>query len=154
MRRPSETTGRSPIRFGLRPRLLGALVFTAAATLAVAALALLTPLESQLRKNQTQVVESQVSAAQTRLGEIKQFAPNGSYRTRVKKAAFVLAASDHVTVVVWTRRLRHLADTDHDVDARLASDLARWGFTAPTANAKAGKSEEINSVLYLSLIHI
>jgi hypothetical protein len=47
---PAAPTAR-PIRFGLRPRLLGALVLTSAVTLAVAALALLAPLESQLRHN-------------------------------------------------------------------------------------------------------
>ena len=150
MRRRSETTARSPIRFGLRPRLLAALVFTAAATLAVAALALLTPLESQLRKNQTNLVAAQVSAAQTQLGEIKQFAPGGSYRARVKQVAVRLAATDHATVVVWTRRLRHLADTNHDIDALLPSDLARWGFTAPTIAARVPKPEEINNVLYVA----
>jgi signal transduction histidine kinase len=148
MRRRSETTGRSAIRFGLRPRLLAALVFTSAATLAVAALALLAPLESQLRNNQRTLIGAEVNAAQTRLGTIALSAPHGSYRTRVKGASLKLAALDHVTVVVWTRNLSHFADTDHDVDARLSSDLARWGFTAPTASAKQGKSEEVNNVLY------
>ena len=152
MRRPSETASaaaRSPIHFGLRPRLLAALVFTAAATLAVAALALLTPLESQLRRNQTSLIESQVSAAQTRLGTIAPFSRKGSYHHRVQQAALQLAASDHATVVVWTRRLRHLADTDRDVDATIPADLARWGFTAPGNLARVPKPEEADNVLYV-----
>jgi signal transduction histidine kinase len=147
---PAATAGRSPIRFGLRPRLLAALVFTAAATLAVAALALLTPLESQLRRNQTILVQSQVGAAQTRLGTIAPISPRGSYHHRVQQAALQLQANDHATVVVWTQHLRHLADTDRDVDANIPSDLALRGFKVRGSVAKVPKAEERDNVLYVA----
>ena len=151
MRRHRESlAGRQPIRFGLRPRLLAALVFTAAATLAVAALALLAPLESQLRKNEQSVLEANVSTAQTRLGTLQLQSPRGSYKKRLTEAAIALATTDHATVVVWTRSLRHLADTDRDTDAQIPTDLARRGFTAATAVAKQPKPEEVNNVLYMA----
>jgi signal transduction histidine kinase len=150
-RRRQSLAGRQPIRFGLRPRLLAALVFTAAATLAVAALALLTPLESQLRKNEQSVLEANVSTAQTRLGTVQLLSPrSGSYKKRIQEAAIALATTDHDTVVVWTRNLRHLADTDRDTDARIPTDLAERGFSAPTAIAKQPRPEEVNNVLYMA----
>jgi signal transduction histidine kinase len=151
-RRRESLAGRQPIRFGLRPRLLAALVFTAAATLAVAALALLAPLESQLRKNEQSVLGANVSTAQTRLGTVQLVSPHrvGSYKKRIQDAAITLATTDHDTVVVWTRSLRHLADTDRDTDAQIPTYLARRGFSAPTPLAKQPKPEEVNNVLYMA----
>jgi len=61
---------RTPLFFGLRPRLLGALVLTAMVTLGVAALALLAPLQSALRSDSEQIVRTEVSSYKAVLGDV------------------------------------------------------------------------------------
>jgi signal transduction histidine kinase len=56
--------------FGLRPRLLAALLLSSAVTLAVAALALLSPLEHRLRADGEATVFSAVAASRAELGDI------------------------------------------------------------------------------------
>ena len=71
MPRPSETQPRrSPLFFGLRPRLLGALALTAIVTLGVAALALLAPLQSQLRGDSESIGRTEVSGYKAVLGDV------------------------------------------------------------------------------------
>ncbi|HEV2813139.1 MAG TPA: HAMP domain-containing sensor histidine kinase [Solirubrobacteraceae bacterium] len=55
--------------YGLRPRLLAALVLTAAVTLLVAALALFGPLQDRLRRDQARNLENAVLAARTGVQE-------------------------------------------------------------------------------------
>ena len=55
---------------GLRPRLLAALLLTSAVTLAVAALALLSPLEQRLREDGESTVITALNASHTEFGEI------------------------------------------------------------------------------------
>lgn len=55
---------------GLRPRLLGALLLSSAVTLAVAALALLSPLEQRLRHDGEASVVTALNSSHTELGEI------------------------------------------------------------------------------------
>jgi signal transduction histidine kinase len=57
--------------FGLRPRLLAALVLTSAVTLAVAALALLSPLEQRLRSDGESGVFQAIGAARPEFEEIR-----------------------------------------------------------------------------------
>ncbi len=56
--------------FGLRPRLLAALVLTSAVSLAFAALALLSPLKNSLRQDSTETVLAAVGAAELGFQEI------------------------------------------------------------------------------------
>ena len=64
--------------FGLRPRLLVALVLTSAVTLAVAALALLGPLEQRLRSSNEQSVLTTVTNAKPRFSELRLDRATGS----------------------------------------------------------------------------
>ena len=71
MPRASETQPRrTPLFFGLRPRLLGALALTAIVTLGVAALALLAPLQSALRSDSEQIVRTEISGYKAVLGDL------------------------------------------------------------------------------------
>jgi hypothetical protein len=62
--------GLSRWQLGLRPRLLAALLLTSAVTLAVAALALLSPLEQRLRTDGEQTVLTALGSARPELDEI------------------------------------------------------------------------------------
>jgi signal transduction histidine kinase len=59
-----------PRLVGLRPRLLGALLLTSAVTLAVAALALLSPLEQRLRQDGEATVDTALNSTHSEFGEI------------------------------------------------------------------------------------
>jgi len=61
----------SPRLLGLRPRLLGALVLTSAVTLAVAALALLSPLEQRLREDGEGSAKAALGASRSEFAEIR-----------------------------------------------------------------------------------
>jgi signal transduction histidine kinase len=61
---------RLPFRFGLRPRLLAALLLTSAVTLAVAALALLSPLENRLRASSESALFTAVATVHSELHEV------------------------------------------------------------------------------------
>jgi signal transduction histidine kinase len=60
---------------GLRPRLLGALLLSSAVTLAVAALALLSPLEQRLRQDGESTVVAALNASHPEFGEITREPP-------------------------------------------------------------------------------
>jgi signal transduction histidine kinase len=68
------TNGRAsrlqPLLLGLRPRLLAALLLTSAVTLAVAALALLSPLEQRLREDGESTVKTALGSSRAELVEI------------------------------------------------------------------------------------
>ncbi len=134
MRRGSESASLTPrVRFGLRPRLLGALVLTAAATLATAALTLLAPLESQLRNNSLNLTEAQAAGAKTQLGVIPLADVNGRpYRHNVHVAADRIDDADQLaTLIVWTRvggGVRQFVATDPRRDERISADLAIRAF--------------------------
>ena len=132
MRRASEPSGlRSRVRFGLRPRLLAALVLTAAVTLATAALALLAPLESQLRRNSVSLTEAVIGGAKTQLGVIALDANGRPDVRKIQKTADKLAdANELAGVLVWTASLHHLADTDPRHYGRASSALAEQAFRA------------------------
>jgi signal transduction histidine kinase len=148
LRRPRESVSRRPpILFGLRPRLLGALVLTAAVTLAVAALALFAPLESQLRKNTINLTEAQVGAIKAALGAIALVSPLDPYRQRVDARADTLRYKDELgSLIVW----RHSGGattqydrTDPRTDAHVKPTLAAEAFTA----AGQPVQQEVDGVL-------
>jgi signal transduction histidine kinase len=137
LRRPRESTSRRPpILFGLRPRLLGALVLTAAATLAAAALALLAPLESQLRTNTTSLTKAQVSAVKAELGEVATTSTHGSYHQHIDQHADAFVDGNHplISLIVWERdrdgRIVQFDRTDPRRDRSVTSALAARAFAA------------------------
>jgi signal transduction histidine kinase len=122
---------RPRVRFGLRPRLLGALVLVAAATLAAAALTLLAPLESQLKANSLSLTKADVLGAKTQLGIIPLLdgQPN---EPRMRQVAETIEDQDHLAgVVVWTAALQHIADTEPRHYRRVPPALALRAFAHP-----------------------
>jgi signal transduction histidine kinase len=147
LRRASESAGLRPrVRFGLRPRLLAALVLTAVVTLATAALTLLAPLESQLRKNSVNLTEAVVAGAKTQLGVIPLLPDGRPNRPRIQQLADRLDdANDLATLIIWARRAGRIVafvDTDRRRDARTSPTLAAKAF-GPKKTAYA----EANGVL-------
>ena len=71
-------------------------------TLGVAALALFTPLESQLRQNTIKLTEAQVSAAKAGLGGLAIVSPNGSYHQRIDRDADAFVERNHLgPMIIW-----------------------------------------------------
>ena len=126
MRRASESAGLRPrVRFGLRPRLLAALVLTAVVTLATAAFTLLAPLQSRLRADSETVAKTLVEGQKTVFGYIPLLADGKPNLAKIRLDARSLDQATKDTVVVWNDRLRRLADTDPDRDALMPPALAR-----------------------------
>ena len=131
MRRGSEPGARRPrLPFGLRPRLLGALVLTAVATLAAAALTLLAPLESQLKANVISVTNADVLDAKTNLGIIP-LLDGTANKPRIRQAVESIEDADHFAgMLIWTAQLTHLADTDPRRLRFTSPQLAERAFAA------------------------
>jgi signal transduction histidine kinase len=103
--------------FGMRSRIFVALVLTALVTLATAAAALLTPLQSQLRQNFIALGKSTVVGDKTPLGILPVNAHglpaiDGQYG--LKAAIESLYHQTTATYVVWTDDLKRYFDTDPD----------------------------------------
>ena len=133
MRRVSESAGiRPPVRFGLRPRLLAALVLTAAVTLATAAFALLAPLESQLKKNSVSLTKAVISGAKTQLSVVPLLANGQPNKPQIQARADRLDdANSLTTLIIWTHRhgrVVEFVDTDRRRDARIEPTLAKRAF--------------------------
>ncbi|HUN78147.1 MAG TPA: HAMP domain-containing protein, partial [Solirubrobacteraceae bacterium] len=92
---------------GLRPRLLAALLLTSAVTLAVAALALLSPLEQRLREDGESRVLTAVGASRPEFAEIEAEpgVRGGLQRTQLEAAASALRRRSQATVAVLNSRL-------------------------------------------------
>jgi signal transduction histidine kinase len=92
--RTERTGGRvrwaRPWLLGLRPRLLAALLLTSAVTLAVAALALLSPLEQRLRSDGESTVLTALGAARPELAEIAYEPATGSLNEQDMRESAVL----------------------------------------------------------------
>ena len=119
--RSSETQPRrAPLFFGLRPRLLGALALTAIVTLGVAALALLAPLQSQLRGESELIARTEVSGYKSVLGDVPVNAngmPIKSGGNGLYAKMNGLAHRAEETIVVWSAndgRLSLVRTTDRD----------------------------------------
>jgi len=112
--------GRGPLFFGLRPRLLGALALTAIVTLGVAALALLAPLQSQLRSDSESIARTEVTGYKTGLGILavdEHGSPIVAGNHGLKAALDSLSHRNGSTLVVWAVNGGHLklirtTDTD------------------------------------------
>jgi signal transduction histidine kinase len=115
MQRVSESRSTRPsIWFGLRPRMLGALVLTATVTLATAALTLLAPLQSQLRHNSIELGISTVDGDKTALGILPVTARGLPTHDNLKRAADKLFHGTGAEYVVWDNRLQRQADTNDE----------------------------------------
>jgi signal transduction histidine kinase len=124
-RRSESSQSRRRLWFGLRPRLLGALVLTAMVTLATAALALLAPLQSQLRKNSITLAQSTVAGAKTPLGYLPVEHDGLPTRKTVQERVDALFHQYGATFVVWTDGLVRWADSDFD-DTKAADKVAPY----------------------------
>ncbi|HEY2570138.1 MAG TPA: HAMP domain-containing sensor histidine kinase [Solirubrobacteraceae bacterium] len=126
-RRSASTPWRRPIWFGLRPRLLVALVLTAIVTLATAALTLLAPLQSQLRQNFITLGASTVVGDKTPLGILtvnSHGVPPIDGTHGLKAAVEQLYHQSTATYVIWTSPLSagHARYYDTDPDDPAARD--------------------------------
>ncbi len=151
MRRRSEASGRAPILFGLRPRLLAALVATAAATLGAAALVLFAPLESQLRTNNKNLAKSETYNAKTEFGYLPLVAKGGSYYHRLQTEADVFDDANTLsTLIIWRRgqngRVIRYVDTDRRRDENVPNTQAVKAFAAPRNTLIYGESGGLLSV--------
>jgi signal transduction histidine kinase len=91
---------------GLRPRLLAALVLTSAVTLAVAALALLSPLEQRLRADGESTVLTALGATRPELDEIAVEPATGSLNeAEVRQTALVLRRRSQATLTILNGQL-------------------------------------------------
>jgi signal transduction histidine kinase len=91
---------------GLRPRLLAALLLTSAVTLAVAALALLSPLEQRLRQDGESTVITALNAAHTEFSEIQVEDTTGRLDDEeVERAANALRRRSQATVTLLNSEL-------------------------------------------------
>ena len=104
--------------FGLRPRLLAALVLTAAVTLGVAALGLLSPLEHRLRSDAENAVVSSVTATRGDFARVRLDRTTGEPNPEeLADAALVLRKRSGARVVVLDSNLTVLYQTSAaDVD--------------------------------------
>jgi signal transduction histidine kinase len=108
--------------FGLRPRLLAALVFTAAVTLAVAALALLGPLEQRLRANGEQSVLIAVTNAKPRFSRLHLNHTTGlPPAVPLRSAVLALRKATDAEIAVLDSRLQ-VVDQPVVVDPDIALD--------------------------------
>jgi signal transduction histidine kinase len=95
-----------PWLLGLRPRLLAALLLTSAVTLAVAALALLSPLEQRLRTDGESTVLTALGSVRPELAEIDVDPATGRLNeAEVRKAALVLRRRSQATLAILDSRL-------------------------------------------------
>ncbi len=92
--------------FGLRPRLLAALLLTSAVTLAVAALALLSPLEHRLRDDGESAVFNAIGSSRSEFAEIKLDPLTGDPRAQaLEVTAGSLRRRAGATVTILDRNL-------------------------------------------------
>ncbi|MEA2221839.1 MAG: hypothetical protein QOH83_215 [Solirubrobacteraceae bacterium] len=114
---------RRPTSFGLRPRLVLALVATSALTLAVAAAALLSPLEQRLRESELESLSQGAADAKSTLAA----RPPGDLTagsTTARSAVHTIAQSADAEVVLVDELGMVLAPEDPDADDVAAARLA------------------------------
>ncbi|MGH2854659.1 MAG: sensor histidine kinase [Solirubrobacteraceae bacterium] len=97
---------------GLRPRLLAALLLTSAVTLAVAALALLSPLEQRLREDGEATVKTALGASRPEFAEIRIDPATGQLDAQdLSKAVIALRRRSEGTVTVLDSELDVVSPT-------------------------------------------
>jgi signal transduction histidine kinase len=106
---------RRPIAFGLRPRLVLALVATSALTLAVAAAALLSPLEQRLQDGELESLSQAATGAQSVVADLSS-ADLTAGSAKVRRAVRLIGRRADAEVVLVDEHGTVLApdDADHD----------------------------------------
>jgi signal transduction histidine kinase len=103
--------------FGLRPRLLIALVLTAVLTLGVAALALLSPLENRLRTGDEQAVQAEVTAFVPRYEAIHVDAAGVPHYKQLKREDNLLHYRADAQITLFDSNLKQIDQTKgSDID--------------------------------------
>jgi signal transduction histidine kinase len=127
--------------FGLRPRLVLALVATSALTLAVAAAALLSPLEQRLRDSELEALRSAASTSQVTVSEIaaRDLVP-GSVGAR--RAVRLIARRADGEAVLVDEQGRVLAPADPARDDLTAARLAVRTGRSSSAVVGSGSNAE------------
>lgn len=108
-------TSRARLRrlwFGMRSRMLGALVLTALVTLAAAALALLAPLESTLKNDSTRIGKETVTVDRSRLSNLPVARDGEPAAGALGGLLEQFAHQNGATYVVWDDQLNRIDDTD------------------------------------------
>jgi signal transduction histidine kinase len=103
--------GRLRILFGLRPRLLAALMLTSAVTLAAAAIALLSPLEAKLRQDSISQINAEVAGLHAAFEGIPLNADGTPFRPALRREVRHLADHYGLTVTVLDRNLQYVYGT-------------------------------------------
>jgi signal transduction histidine kinase len=136
-RRPTDRrSGRVRPRFwfGLRPRLLGALVLTAAVTLATAALTLLAPLNAALKSDTVRIAQGTVTVDRATVASLPVLPDGLPSQTKLQQAVDRLFHTNGAEFVVWTDHLRRWADSDpesKDPIDFIAPDVVRKALRQP-----------------------
>ncbi len=137
---PSLSAPSQPPRrfvFGLRARLLGSLVLTAAVTLGVAALALLPPLRSRLRTDSLSLAKTTVAAAKPTFGSIPLHNGQPSLAHVIHAEDVLRHNNGGARVVLWSvHPLKVIHDTDSDSDTE--GVLLRTVVRGALAKGKGG----------------
>jgi len=100
--------------FGMRSRMLTALVLTALVTLATAALALLAPLESALKTDSTRIGEGTVTVDSAQLADVPVTRGGEPVQRLLDDTLEQFTHRNGAVYVVWDDNLQRIDDTDRD----------------------------------------
>jgi signal transduction histidine kinase len=120
--------------FGMRSRMLGALILTALVTLLAAALALLAPLESALKNDSVRIGEGTVTVDRGKLSNLPVTRDGEPVDTALDRELEQLFRANEATYVVWDDRLDRVDDTDkadRSPRDRIAPKVVREAFHPP-----------------------
>jgi signal transduction histidine kinase len=98
--------------FGMRSRILGALVLTALVTLATAALTLLTPLQAALKNDSRRIGEGTVTVDRTPLSNLPVYRDGEPVDPALDAKLEGFVHQNGATYVVWDDHLHRIDDTD------------------------------------------
>jgi signal transduction histidine kinase len=127
--------------FGLRARLLGSLVLTAAVTLGVAALALLPPLRSRLRTDSLKLARTTVAAAKPTFGSIPLHDDLPSLAQVIHAEDTLRRNNSGARVVLWSvdpLRVIHATDSDTDTEGVLLRTVVRGALATGKGGVYTG----------------
>jgi signal transduction histidine kinase len=125
---------------GLRARLVAALVATAAATLAICALALLSPLEHRLRNEELRFLTQSARASESAFRELGDRDQLRAHSKPLARFAGNLERRTGTRVLVFDQGGRSLVDTDPDAPANGPEGGTFADVRAALATARLGQS--------------
>ena len=117
--------------FGMRSRILGALVLTALVTLATAALTLLAPLQAALNNDSRRIGEGTVTVDRTALSNLPVNRDGEPVDTALDSTLERFVHQNGATYVVWDDHLKRVGDTDKADNAprdKIAPSVVRTAF--------------------------